>query len=61
MTEFELALIKALNGIAASLESVSTSLDNVPTIDREIDEAGSAVERGLVEVATAIGNLEVNR
>ncbi len=61
MTEFELALIKALNGIAGSLESVSTSIDNAPTIDSEISEAGTAIERGLSDVAKSIDSLEVNR
>lgn len=60
MTEFELGLIAALSSIAKGLESVSTSLDNAPTIDAEIIEAGNAVERGLSEVAQSIDSLEVN-
>lgn len=61
MTEFELGLIKALANIAMGLESVSTSIDNAPTIDTDITEAGNAVERGLCEVAKSIDTLEVNR
>ncbi len=61
MTEFELALVKALNHIGESLCTVATAIDNAPTIDREIDEAGTAIERGLAEVAKSIDTLEVNR
>ena len=61
MTEFELGLIAALTGIARGLESVSTSIDNAPTIDAEIGEAGLSIERGLADVAKSIDSLEVTR
>lgn len=59
MTEFERALTEALRCIAKGLESVSTSIDNAPTNATEISEAGNAVERGLADLATAVGSLEV--
>lgn len=61
MTQFELKLVQAMNRIADGLESVSTSIDNAPTIDAEISEAGTAVERGLADVAKSIDSLEMNR
>ena len=60
MNEFERALTEALRCIAKGLESVSTSIDNAPTIDVEITEAGNSIERGLADVAKAIDSLEVN-
>ena len=60
-TSFEVDLVKALTGIGEGLQAVAKSIDNAPTNDTEISEAGSAVERGLADVATAIGSLEVNR
>lgn len=61
MTDFEQGLIEALTYIAVGLESVATSIDNAPTNDNEITEAGSAIERGLADVAKSIDSLEVNR
>ena len=61
MNEFENALIKTLTHIGDGLHKVAKSIDNAPTIDQELGEAGTAIERGLSEVATAIDNMEVNR
>lgn len=61
MNDFETGLIAALTSIAKGLESVSTSIDNAPTNDTEIVEAGNAVERGLADLAKSIDSLEVNR
>jgi hypothetical protein len=60
-TSFEVDLVKALTSIAIGLESVATSIDNAPTIDAEITEAGNSIERGLADVAKSIDSLEVNR
>ena len=59
-TSFEVNLVAALNHIGDSLCEVAKSIDNAPTNDTEISEAGNSIERGLADVATAIGNLEVN-
>ena len=61
MNQFESGLIAALNHIGDSLCEVAKSIDNAPTNDNEIVEAGNSIERGLADVATAIGSLEVNR
>lgn len=61
MNEFELALIKALTHIGDGLCTVATAIDNAPTNDSEIIEAGTAVERGLADLAKSIDSLEVNR
>jgi hypothetical protein len=61
MTEFETKLIDALNRIGRGLEVVSVSIDNAPSIDKEIDEHGTAIERGFAEVAKSIDSLEINR
>jgi hypothetical protein len=61
MTDFELGLIAALNHIGDSLCEVAKSIDNAPTNDAEIVEAGNAVERGLADLAKSIDSLEVNR
>lgn len=61
MTEFETALIDALNRIGRGLEVVSVSIDNAPTNDTEIRDAGTSIERGFDSLATAIDNLEINR
>ncbi len=59
MTEFETALITALNHIGDSLCEVAKSIDNAPTNDTEIAEAGTAIERGFADLASSIDQLEV--
>ncbi len=61
MTDFERNLIEALMHIGDSLCTVAIAIDNAPTNDREIIEAGTAVERGLADLATSIDSLEVNK
>ncbi len=61
MTDFERNLIEALTHIGDSLCTVATAIDNAPTNDSEISEAGTAIERGLADLATSIDSLEVNR
>ena len=61
MNEFERELIKTLSSIGAGLCEVAKSIDNAPTNDAEIIEAGNAVERGLADLAQSIDSLEVNR
>jgi hypothetical protein len=61
MTEFELGLIAALNHIGDSLCEVAKSIDNAPTNDAEITEAGTAVERGLADLAKSIDTLDFSR
>lgn len=60
-TSFEVELVKALTGIGEGLQAVAKSIDNAPTNDSEIREAGDSIERGLADLATAVGNLEVTR
>lgn len=52
-------LICAFNSIAAGLENISASIDNLPEL--VIDNCGIDIERGLSEVAAAIGDLEINK
>jgi hypothetical protein len=52
-------LISAFNSIAAGLENISASIDNLPEL--QIDNCGIDIERGLCDVAIAIGNLEINK
>ena len=61
MNEFENALVAALADIGKGLHGVATAIDNAPTNDTEISEAGTAIERGLADVAKSIDSLEVNR
>ncbi len=60
-TDFEVDLIKVLASIGEGLQAVATSIDNAPTNDSEITEAGTAIERGLGDLAKSIDSLEVNR
>ena len=61
MNQFESALVAALADIGRGLSEVAKSIDNAPTNDTEITEAGNAVERGLADLAKSIDSLEVNR
>lgn len=61
MTDFELGLIAVLADIGKGLHGVAAAIDNAPTNDAEISEAGNAVERGLADLAKSIDSLEVNR
>ncbi len=60
-TSFEVDLVKALADIGGGLQAVAKAIDNAPTNDTEISEAGTAIERGLADVAKSIDSLEVNR
>jgi hypothetical protein len=61
MNKFESELIAVLADIGKGLCTVATAIDNAPTNDTEIVEAGNAVERGLADLAKSIDSLEVNR
>lgn len=61
MTDFETGLIAVLADIGRGLHGVATAIDNAPTNDTEITEAGNSIERGLADLAKSIDSLEVNR
>lgn len=61
MTDFETGLIAVLADIGKGLHGVATAIDNAPTNDNEITEAGNSIERGLADLAKSIDSLEVNR
>ncbi len=61
MTEFERALLAKLQHVGDGLHALAKAVEHAPDHAKEIDDAGSAIERGLSEVATSIDNLEMNR
>jgi len=64
MTEFEIKLIEAFTRIGSGLEEVSTSIDHLSRdndSERAANELGTAIERGLADLATAVNNLDTSR
>lgn len=61
MNEFETKLVNALRNIGDGLHAVSRSIDANTVDHRDLNDHGTAIERGLSEVAEAINALEINR
>ena len=60
MTEFELAMVKAAQGIADAIDNVSNSLDQVAGelgnlgLDAAGGDVAEAIKNGCVEIAKAV-------